>query len=167
MRMYQVGEYIVHPGQGVCRVEGVVESDMSVYMLHPLSDSHGMRISFPVESESRLRPVIPREQAQGLIDGYGDMDVEETDGGSVALEEEHFKHELRFGTCGDAVRVVKTFRRRIAEAQAANKKPPVVYQRLLKQASERSLQELSVALDLTEDEVLGMFERADDSAKAQ
>ena len=62
---------------------------------------------------------------------------------------------------------MKTFRRRIAEAQAANKKPPVVYQRLLKQASERSLQELSVALDLTEDEVLGMFERADDSAKAQ
>ena len=159
--MYQVGEYIVHPGQGVCRVEDVVEGSTSVYMLHPLGDSHGMRISFPVESESRLRPVISREQARGLIDGYGKMDVEESAGGSVALEEEHFKRELRFGTCGDAVRVVKTFRRRIDEAHAANKKPPVVYERLLKKASERSLQELSVALDLSEDEVRRMFEQAD------
>ena len=78
---------------------------------------------------------------------------------SVALEEEHFKNQIRRGTCRDSVRVVKTFRKRIAEVRSRNKKPPVVYERILKQASERSLAELAVALEVSVDDVRELFER--------
>ena len=43
--------------------------------------------------------------------------------------------------------------------RACNKKPPVVYERILKQARERSLAELAVALDVTPDDVSVMFRR--------
>lgn len=54
--------------------------------------------------------------------------------------------------------VVKTFRERIAEVRARNKKPPVAYERILKQASQRSLAELAVALDVSTDDVVARFE---------
>ena len=156
--MYEIGEYIVHPGQGVCLVEDVVDNPSATYQLLPVGQRHPMRISFPVASESRLRPVLSHEEAEDIIAQYPTMQVDEFTNKSNALEEEHFRYEIRLGSCRDSVRVVKTFRTRIAEVKARNKKPPVAYERILKQASERSLSELAVALDSTPDDVRVLFE---------
>ncbi|MBQ9315933.1 MAG: CarD family transcriptional regulator [Atopobiaceae bacterium] len=156
--MYQVGEYIVHPGQGVCKVDEIVDQPQETYMLLPVGARHPMRISFPVASENRLRPVLTKAEAEELIGEYPQMDVDGFTERSAALEEEHFKNQIRRGTCRDSVRVVKTFRKRIAEVRARNKKPPVAYERILKQASERSLAELAIALDVTPDDVRLLFE---------
>lgn len=156
--MYQVGEYIVHPGQGVCKVDEIVDQPQETYMLLPVGARHPMRISFPVASEGRLRPVLTKAEAEELIGEYPQMDVDGFTERSAALEEEHFKNQIRRGTCRDSVRVVKTFRQRIAEVRARNKKPPVAYERILKQASERSLAELAIALDVTPDDVRLLFE---------
>lgn len=156
--MYEVGEFIVHPGQGVCRVDEVLEEPQPTYMLMPVGERHPMRISFPVAGEGRLRPVVTSVEAREIIAEYPEMSIEEFSGKSGMLEEEHFKDEMRRGTCRDSVRIVKTFRSRIAEVRARNKKPPVAYERILKQASKRSLAELAVALELTTDEVIALFE---------
>lgn len=156
--MYEIGEYIVHPGQGVCLVEDVVDNPSATYQLLPVGQRHPMRISFPVASESRLRPVLSHDEAEDIIAQYPTMQVDEFTNKSNALEEEHFRDEIRLGSCRDSVRVVKTFRTRIAEVKARNKKPPVAYERILKQASERSLSELAVALDSTPDDVRVLFE---------
>ena len=156
--MYEIGEYIVHPGQGVCLVEDVVDNPSATYQLLPVGKRHPMRISFPVASESRLRPVLSHDEAEDIIAQYPTMQVDEFTNKSNALEEEHFRDEIRLGSCRDSVRVVKTFRTRIAEVKARNKKPPVAYERILKQASERSLSELAVALDSTPDDVRVLFE---------
>jgi CarD family transcriptional regulator len=156
--MYQVGEYIVHPGQGVCKVDEIVSEPQGTYMLMPVGGRHPMRISFPVSGEARLRPVLSRGEAEELIGEYAQMDTDSFTERSLALEEEHFKNTIRRGTCRDSVRVVKTFRKRIAEVRARNKKPPVAYERILKQASERSLSELAVALGTTQEDVRALFE---------
>lgn len=160
--MYHVGEYIVHPGQGVCKVDEIVQEPQETYLLLPVGVRHPMRISFPVSSEARLRPVLSRGEAEALIGEYPHMDVDTFTERSAALEEEHFKKKIRTGTCRDSVCVVKTFRRRIAEVRARNKKPPVVYERILKQARERSLAELAVALEITADDVRAIFEQQGD-----
>ena len=131
-------------------------------MLLPVGVRHPMRISFPVASEGRLRPVLSKGEAEALIGEYPQMDTDDFTERSAALEEEHFKNQIRRGTCRDSVRVVKTFRRRIAEVRARNKKPPVAYERILKQASERSLSELAIALDITPDDVRALFEQQGD-----
>lgn len=156
--MYEVGEYIVHPGQGVCKVEGIEQSPNAVYELMPVAQRHPMKISFPVASESKLRPVLSRKEAQELIDQYPEIPVEEYSDRSNALEEEHFRNEIRRGTCRDTVRIVKTFRARIAQTKANNKKPPAAYERILKQASERSLSELAIALGTTPEDVEVLFQ---------
>jgi CarD family transcriptional regulator len=157
--MYNIGQYIVHPGQGVCRVEGVVEEPTAVYQLMPVGQRNPMRILFPVASEGKLRPVLSHDEAMELIDQYATLQVDEYTDRSSALEEDHFKREIRQGTCRDTMRIVKTFRTRIAETRARNKKPPVVYERILKQASKRSLEELSVALGMSTDDVRMLFEQ--------
>jgi CarD family transcriptional regulator len=157
--MYNIGQYIVHPGQGVCRVEGVVEEPTAVYQLMPVGQRNPMHIIFPVASEGKLRPVLSHDEAMELIDQYATLQVDEYTDRSSALEEDHFKREIRQGTCRDTMRIVKTFRTRIAETRARNKKPPVVYERILKQASKRSLEELSVALGMSTDDVRMLFEQ--------
>ena len=156
--MYQVGEYIVHPGQGVCKVDEIVSEPQETYMLMPVGGRHPMRISFPVSGEARLRPVLSRGEAEELIGEYAQMDTDSFTERSLALEEEHFKNTIRRGTCRDSIRIVKTFRARIAEVRSRNKKPPVAYERILKQASERSLSELAVALGTTQEDVRALFE---------
>ena len=159
--MFEVGSFIVHPGQGVCRVEGVDDGPNATYCLLPVGQRHPVHISYPVASESRLRPVVSAEEARQVIGDYAQMDVEDYRDRNNYLEEEHFKQEIRNGSCRDSVRIVKTFRARIAQAEANNKKPPVSYERILKQAYERSLGELACALDCTTDEVIELFKSDD------
>lgn len=156
--MYQIGEYIVHPGQGVCKVDEIVSEPQATYMLLPVGVRNPVRISFPVSGEARLRPVLSRDEAEQLIAEFPLMDLDDFTERSLALEEQHFKNQIRRGTCRDSVRIVKTFQQRIADVRARNKRPPVVYERILKQASERSLSELAVALGITPDEVRLLFE---------
>lgn len=156
--MYKVGEYVVHPGQGVCKVEEITDDTAPSYKLMPVGQRNPMLISFPVASEGRLRPILSREEARAIIREYPTMAVENFTDRSHALEEEHFKKEIKNGSCQDSVRIVKTFRKRIADVQAKNKKPPVVFQRILKEASERSLREMSVALDMSSEDVAALFE---------
>lgn len=156
--MYHVGEYLVHPGQGVCKVGEIVSEPQETYLLEPVSARHPMRISFPVASEGRLRPVLSKSEAEELIDEYPQLDPDDYTERSLALEEEHFRDKIRRGTCRDSVRVVKTFRKRIADVRSRNKRPPVAYERILKQASERSLSELSIALGVTTEDVRARFE---------
>jgi CarD family transcriptional regulator len=87
--MYNIGQYIVHPGQGVCRVEGVVEEPTAVYQLMPVGQRNPMRIIFPVASEGKLRPVLSHDEAMELIDQYATLQVDEYTDRSSALEEDY------------------------------------------------------------------------------
>ncbi|MGI6754950.1 MAG: CarD family transcriptional regulator [Atopobiaceae bacterium] len=160
--MYEVGDYIVHPGQGVCEVQGIAEKPQPVYELSPVGMRHPMLITFPVASEDRLRPVLSHDEAVQIINDYPDMAIDTFTASSNALEEEHFKNGIRRGSCKDSVRIAKTFIVRIRQTKAHNKKPPVVYERILKEARQRSLEELSVALDMTPEDVQMLFEQREE-----
>ena len=149
--MYSVGDYLVHPGQGVCQVKDVTEGPQAVYQLLPV----GKRVS----NEDRLRPVLSRGEAEKIIESYPSMELDSFQARNNSLEEEHYRNEMRQGSCLDSVRIAKTFRVRIEELSARNKKPPVVYERILKEARERSSMELSIALDCTPEDVNLLFQR--------
>jgi len=97
--MYSVGQFVVHPGQGVCQVEAIVEEPTAVYELLPIGQRHPMRIKYPVAGAKKLRPVLTREEAEELIDSYPEIEPDPFHERSNALEEEHFKREIRNGTC--------------------------------------------------------------------
>ena len=74
--MYQIGDYIVHPGQGVCCVEAVEGGDSPVYHLMPTHGRNPMLIKYPVASEANLRPVLSADEAASLIESYPDMELD-------------------------------------------------------------------------------------------
>lgn len=152
--MYAIGDYVVHPGQGVCQVEGLTTAPNAVYLLLPVGQRHAMHISFPTEFEGRLRPVLSRAEAEKIVEGYDELEPMSFSARNIALEEDHYKGVIRSGTCCDSVRIVKTFRMRIADLIARGKKPPVAYDRIVKLAQERSSRELAVALGMAADDVV-------------
>ncbi|MFR3450550.1 MAG: hypothetical protein ACLTSX_01725 [Collinsella sp.] len=66
-------------------------------------------------SQSRLHAIISREDAEDLIDSYADLAVDSFTERNSALEETHFKQQLKLGA-PETVRVAKTMRRRIARS---------------------------------------------------
>ena len=47
--MRAVGEFCVHPGQGVCLVENVVSEPTPAYVLSPIGQKHPVQIVFPLD----------------------------------------------------------------------------------------------------------------------
>lgn len=164
---YAKGDYVVHPGQGVCQVEGVVESTIGVagpngeasgcqarqlYQMSPVKVPR-VRITYPVAQEDRLRPVIGAKEARALIDGAAELDDDTFDSQQGWTLQEHFTEVLHTGDCREVQRVVKTMYDRMARAQATGRKPRACYATIFKDARQRLLGELSVALGLPDAEV--------------
>ena len=96
--MYSVGDYLVHPGQGVCQVRDVTSGPQAVYQLLPIGKRHPVHISFPVANEGRLRPVLSRAEARQIIEDYPTIEVESFQARNNSLEEEHYRNEMRQGS---------------------------------------------------------------------
>ena len=151
--MYGIGEHIIHPGQGVCTVVGFKEDGPQPMMVLEAKKGHAKtRMLYPLAQEDRLHPCISADEAESLIQGYSQLECDDFTERNSALEEAYFKQQLKLGA-PETVRVAKTMRHRIREAEANDKKPSSYYTRVLKEARRRSLEELAVALGVAEDEV--------------
>lgn len=155
--MFFVGERVVHPGQGLCTVVGFQDSPAPMLILETGSGRGATRLMYPAaQAEKNLHPPVGREEALAVIDGYADLACDTFTDRNSGLEESHFKKLLKHGV-PDSVLVVKTMRARIAEAEAGSKKPSSYLIRVLRDARDRSLEELACALDTTPEDVEAMF----------
>ncbi len=158
--MFEIGQHVIHPGQGVCTVMGIRNDTPSpMLVLHTKSGRAETHMLYPVAQEDRLHQIISRNEAQDLLDHYGDIELDSFTERNSSLEETHFKQQLKLGA-PETLRVAKTMRHRIAEAEERGKKPSSYYNRVLKEAHRRSLEELAVALGLTEETCEKRFDEA-------
>ena len=155
--MYSVGDFVVHPGQGVCQVIDVSHQQSDSYCLVPLSRKHNTQITFPLAQEGRLRSVISQEDARSLIEEYPNVKLTVCEQKNASLEESYYKQAIREGSCEDVLRIAKTFRSRISQARSQNKRPSIYHQRIFKLASSRCLFELAAALQVSPDEIKDEF----------
>lgn len=158
--MFHVGQHVIHPGQGVCTVTGFTEDAVHPMILLSAKSGHTeTHLMYPLAQQDRLHAVISREDAEDLLGGYANLDVDTFTERNSSLEETHFKQQLKLGA-PETVRVAKTMRARISEAEAHGKKPSSYYMRVLKEARRRSVEEFAVALHVDEDAVEERFEQA-------
>lgn len=157
--MFRIGEHVIHPGQGVCTVTGYDEGGAAPMLVLESKQGHARtRMLFPVAQSDRLHATVSREEAERLIAGYLDMECDSFTERNSSLEETHFKQLLKRGM-PDTMRVAKTMRHRIREAERLSKKPSSYYARVLKEAHRRSVEELAVALECSEDDIEARFEQ--------
>ena len=158
--MFVVGQHVIHPGQGVCTVMGVRDDEPSpMLVLHAKSGRAETHMLYPVSQQNRLHTIISRSEAEELLDNYSEIEVDPFTERNSSLEESHFKQLLKQGA-PETVRVAKTMRSRIANAEDHGKKPSSYYSRILKEAHQRAVEELSVAIGCSEDDLELRIEQA-------
>lgn len=150
--MFEIGQHVIHPGQGVCTVVGFTDDPAPMIILHAKSGRAATQLLYPQAQQDRLHCAISREGAEDVLANYCDLAVDTFTERNSALEETHFKQQLKLGA-PETVRVFKTMRHRITHAEQAGKKPSSYYSRILKEARRRAVEELAVALDLDEPDV--------------
>ena len=70
--MYQIGDYVVYGGSGVCQVMAVgtqassaCDRHRAYYTLRPLASTETIYV--PVDTHVSIRPVLTRQEADALI----------------------------------------------------------------------------------------------------
>lgn len=150
--MLKIGDHVVHPGQGVCTVMGFKNDTPQPMILLEAKSGHSKTVMmYPVSQADRLHATITREDAENILDNYADIKCDDFTERNSSLEESHFKQELKKGAPTTVI-VAKTMIDRIHRAEAADKKPSSYYMRVLKEARRRSIEEIAVALGISEED---------------
>lgn len=156
--MFQVGDFVVHGTNGVCRVEDIgtldtagVPKDMIYYTLCP-NNSKGSKIFTPIENEKVvIRPVITKEEAFDLIDNIKEIDslwiIDEK------RREMEYKEAFRKCDCRELVKIIKTIYLRKRSRMAEGKKVTVGDERYFHMAEESLYTELAIPLEMDRDKV--------------
>lgn len=155
--MFQIGEYVMYGGTGVCQITGVTERPVRggvrrYYAIRPLYQS--CMIYAPVDSDKVfMRPVISREEAERLIDGIPSVRAEAVQGCALRELTDSYEASLRTHDCGDLVELTMSIYAKKRAAQAGGRKIGTVDAAFMKRAEDLLFGELAVALDMPRDEV--------------
>lgn len=164
--MFEIGEHVIHPGQGVCTVMGFDDKGPAPMIILESKKGHAKtRLMYPVSQSDRLHATVSREEAQDLIDHYDAIECDTFTERNSSLEESHFKQLIKQGA-PETIRVAKTMRHRIREAEHHDKKPSSYYARVLKEAHKRSVEELAVALEMSEDDMEAILAERNEAYEA-
>ena len=151
--MFRIGENVIHPGQGVCTVVGIEEDAPTPMIILECKQGHAKtRLQYPLSQSGRLHATVSREEAEDLIENYASIECDPFTERNSSLEETYFKKLIKEGAPA-TVRVAKTMRFRIRDAERRAKKPSSYYARVLKEAHKRSVEELAVAIGVSEEAV--------------
>ncbi|QWT18143.1 hypothetical protein KPC83_03170 [Collinsella sp. zg1085] len=151
--MFCIGEHIIHPGQGVCRVTGIENTPAPMLLLEAKKGHAKTLMRYPLAQADRLHSCITREEAEHIMATYSEIACDTHTERNSSLEESYFKQQLKKGA-PETVRVLKTMLQRIQDAHNHDKKPSSYYARILKEAHKRSVEELSIALHMSEEELM-------------
>lgn len=155
--MYEVGDYVVHGSNGVCRVDeiGLVNIDgisrnRKYYFMTPIN-SKGCRLYTPVDNEEKnLRPVISKEEVYGLIRDIGTIEV------ISVRDEKHreiaYREIMNKFDCENLMKIIKTIHLRKTIRINEGKKLLVSDQKYLKLAEEYLFGEIAVSLGIKKEE---------------
>ena len=150
--MFKIGEHVIHPGQGVCTVTGFKDSPTPMIELEAHSGHSSPQHLYPQPQVARLHACIHKDRAEELLSDYDSIACDSFTERNSSLEESYFKQLLKQGA-PTTIQVAKTMRCRIHDAESQAKKPSSYYMRILKEAHRRSVEELAVALGVSEDDV--------------
>lgn len=147
--MFQQGQQVIYGGNGVCRIEEIVERDIGVLgvrQVYVIRLASGLTSYVPVESNVFMRALITPEEAEQVLADYPTIDVQTFAGSnSKALSDRYraiiARHDPREMLC-----LYKSLHGKAEQARCAGKKPGTMDERFAAAALEQVAQELSIVL---------------------
>lgn len=156
--MFNIGDYIVHGRNGVCKVVDVTRVNMSgankeqlYYILVPMK-SEDSKIFYPVDCDRVItRSVLSKKEAEEIVSGIKDIEPMWID--NDRQREARYKEAIRSCDCEQLICIIKTLYARNKERVAQGKRITYVDERYLKEAQQTLHDEFSVALGIGSEEV--------------
>lgn len=164
LELFNIGDYIVHGRNGVCKIEDITHIDISgadkkqlYYVLSPMK-TPGSKIFFPVDSDKVImRAVVTKEEAENIV-----KSIESIEPAWIENERQReLKYKEAIGTCDciQWISIIKTLYLRNQERLEQGKKITFVDDRYYKEAKQNLYDEFSIALGIDKDEVEDYIEQ--------
>lgn len=163
--MYEIGDYVVKPGTGVCRVEGILHPDISgadkqqlYYLFVPLADKK-QKVYVPTNTaDTNYRKAMTEKEAWDFIEKIpqiGELWIE-----NEKLRDRRYKEAVQSGVPEDLVAIIKMTYLRKKKRSEQGKKSTVSDERYFKLAESYLYSELGFALNKDKDEVSQLIKNA-------
>ena len=156
--MYQVGDYVVYGGSGVCQVMGVgtpasaaCDRRRDYYTLRPLAGTETIYV--PVDAHVSIRPVLTRQEADALILQLPVLPECPVDTRNPQLRSHAYQASFHANNSAELARLLKTIHHKDTDARKAGRQPGKVDERFRRRAEELLYGELSIALGIPQDSV--------------
>ena len=155
--MFKSGDYVVKPNTGVCRIENIVQMDLTgtgdkeYYQLHPVGDTRSVLYVTVDADRARLRAAMSREEALEFIRKIPEMEIAWIE--NEKMREQCYKDAFRTNEAADLVSIIKNMYLRRQERQAAGKKITATDDKYSQQAEKILYSEIAVSLDSTFEDV--------------
>ena len=154
--MYQKGDYVVKIPEGICRIEDVMQLDISdtdkkYYMLVPISKKSS-RIYIPTDNaEGRIRKVISKDEALRFIKSIPKIDAKDIP--NEKMREQEYKTSILSGNNEKIVSIIKSIYARKQERMEQGKKITTTDDKYFKRAEDVLFSELSFVLNIPKDKM--------------
>ncbi|WP_033154451.1 CarD family transcriptional regulator [Pseudobutyrivibrio ruminis] len=162
---YQVGDYLVHEGSGVCQIEDIDDMELmgkgsrkTYYCMSPVFKA-GAKVFTPISGSSvRLRPVAKQETFTRILENIDNIEcIEEPN--ERALQEK-FKEVMGEFTPESLAQVVKTVLIRKWQRIAAGKKVMALDEKTLSVAGRKLYEEMAFSMGKDITFAQNLFEEA-------
>lgn len=162
--MFKKNDLVVYENSGVCKVTDITEMSFPqsgrrlFYVLSPLFLKEGT-IYTPVDNPKvTIRPVISKEEALRIIRSIPKTQVTSFEGLRTTELEGRYREASRSNKCDDLIRLAMAIYRKARRARRSGKKVSEIDDRYLKRLNTLIFGELSVALDVPEEDVSKIIE---------
>ncbi|OHW63301.1 CarD-like/TRCF domain protein [Andreesenia angusta] len=170
--MFEVGDYVIYGGEGVCEVEDICTLDFKdldkntlYYVLTPIYRKKTVIYAKAEGAKTFMRRVITKDEAENLINGITSIDTLSISEGEN--RKEIYKDVLHSYKCQEWIRLIKTLYLRNKERLDQGKDKLKLEEDYLKLSEEYLHGELSVALDMKKEDIRGYILRKVNSMEKQ
>jgi len=157
--LYKVGDLIIYGNSGVCEVIEITQQSrpdsaeqQACYVLK--SRYQNCVITTPTESTKVfMRPIISRQEAQGLIDTIPSIQAEAYHNRDLRQLEAHYRSSINSHDCGDLMELSMSIYVKQRDFFEQKRRLGTVDERYMRRAEDLLFGELSAALDIPKEDV--------------
>ncbi len=159
--MYKVGEYVVKPNTGICRIEEITVMNLTgngekeYYVLLPVGDKKAKLYVTVDADKSRLRPVMTKSDAEQFIQEIPQIDAIWVP--NDKLREQQYKKAFLTNDPRDLVGVIKNLYHRGQARLVQGKKITSTDERYFKQAEKALYAELAFSMEIEQDKIQNLI----------
>ena len=160
--MFQIGDYIVKPIKGICKVEDILHLDMPgvdkkrcYYLLIPKNDKNE-KIYMPTDTkDTHVRKILTEEEAKKLIEEI--PQIEEMKVGNDKKREQIYSDAVKSCNPRALISIIKDLYLRKKRRERRGKKNTAVDERYFSLAESTLYSELEVSLGKGQEEIYRMI----------